>query len=164
MQTKIETFHLRVIGFETLIGDAYLRTRSVHFYVQRLSFLRKDGTIPFNMARLNVGGAMNLSTGVFRAPVKGIYHFEFSALKDKDDSSNSYVHLYQNDKMIGSSYAMQGIYPGHSGISASLRLKAGDTISLKKASGGLNDHQDAGFPLQFTHFTGWLLEEELELN
>lgn len=149
-----------------MIGYVNLRTTSVHFYVQRLAYLKKNGTIPFNMARLNVGGAMNLTTGVFRCPVKGIYHFEFSSLKDNNALSDSYVHLYLNGNvMIGSSYANKGVpYLGHSGISASLRLKAGDTISLTKTSGVLNDHKDAGYPLQFTHFTGWLVEEELDLK
>jgi len=66
--------------------------------------------------------------------------------------------------MIGSSFANPATYPGHSGISASLLLEAGDNISLIKTSGVLNDHEEAGFPLHFTHFTGCLLEEELELN
>ena len=37
--------------------------------------------IPFELARLNEGDAFSLPSGIFTAPVNGIYHFQFSAVK-----------------------------------------------------------------------------------
>ena len=50
----------------------------VHFYVERNSpFSSSGNTIPFQVERLNMGGAMNLNSGVFIAPKAGIYEFSF---------------------------------------------------------------------------------------
>jgi len=46
-----------------------------------------------------------------------------------------------------------------SGVSASLRLKTGDQVRLFKREGALNDY----IGNHYTHFTGWLVEEDLEL-
>jgi len=114
--------------------------------------------IPFDVERLNVGGAMNTAEGVFTAPVDGIYHFEFSALKDALDPSSVYVSLLVNGEMIGNSFGstIPDYYVGLSSINAHLRLKTGDQVSLLKTGGILND--DAG---HYTHFSGWLVEEDL---
>jgi len=104
---------------------------------------------------------MNTAAGVFTAPVDGIYHFEFSGLKDGSDSTTLYIQLQLNGVLIGHSYAppMPNYFLGLSSISASLRLKTGDQVTLFKESGTLND--DAG---HWTHFTGWLVEEDLVLG
>ncbi len=149
-----------MIVTETFIGDLEIKTKSVHFYVKRETLLKANGTISFEVEELNVGKAMNLATGLFTAPVNGIYHFEFSALKYSDKIS-SFVHLYVNGVKIGSSYAdaHDGHYIAHSGISASLRLSTGDRVWLNKTSGVLDDYEND----HFTHFTGWLMEEDLML-
>jgi len=47
---------------------------------------------------------------------------------------------------------------GHSSINATLRLKAGDRVNVFKESGQLHDDGNHS-----THFTGWLVEEDLVL-
>lgn len=86
---------------DTTIGNMGIKTESVHFYVQRNTTFRQEQTIiPFEMDRLNEGMAMNLESGIFTAPVPGIYHFEFSAQKD---GSHTFVmiHLQVNGETIG---------------------------------------------------------------
>ncbi len=104
---------------------------------------------------------MNFATGVFTVPVNGIYHFEFSGLKDPDAAPYLYLQLQLNGIPIGSSYApyIENNWVGLSTISASLRLKTGDQVSLVKDIGVLRDDDN-----HYTHFTGWLVEEDLQIS
>jgi len=102
---------------------------------------------------------MNLATGVFAVPVNGIYHFEFSGLKD-NSAPDIHIYLQVNGANIGISFAT-GLhnYLALSSISSSLRLKVGDKVRLYQLRGTLFDN-DAD---PYTHFTGWLVEEDFVL-
>lgn len=143
---------------ETLYGNVDVKSKPVHFYVQRLSnFNLTDVTLPFEQEILNIGGAMNTASGVFTAPVDGIYRFEFSGMK-WDTATYVFVSLQVNGVRVADTYAT-GL-PNHlalSGINASLRLKTGDQVRLFKGPGILRDDS------RFTQFTGWLVEEDLLL-
>jgi hypothetical protein len=61
------------------IGYADVKSAPVHFYVQRESkFSTLDTPIPFDLAVVNEGNAMDLTSGTFTAPRKGIYFFSFT--------------------------------------------------------------------------------------
>ncbi len=91
---------------EILYGSVDLKTKSVHFYVQRSGdFNVTHSVVPFNIERLNLKGAMNLTTGVFTViPVNGIYHFESFGLKEANDLKAIYIALQVNGMSISSSY------------------------------------------------------------
>ena len=78
----------------------------VHFYVQRNSSFGSIGTpIPFELALVNEGNAMNLQTGKFTAPRPGIYFFLFTGNAEFQASTsinvNFGVGLYLNGGLIG---------------------------------------------------------------
>ena len=54
----------------------------VHFFVQRdrATQANTEGVIPFQIEKLNIGGAINTSTGIFTVPKNGVYHFSFSGM------------------------------------------------------------------------------------
>ena len=62
----------------------------VYFYVGRNSpYPTTKTAIPYEVERLNIGGAMNLASGVFTAPVSGRYQFNFVA--QKNDRIDTYL-------------------------------------------------------------------------
>jgi len=107
--------------------------------------------------RLNVGGAMDVARGIFTAPVPGIYHFEFSGMKDKSVSFVA-ISLQVNGVTVAmgnNQLNSPGTYERIS-LTASLRLKPNDRVYLFPGGGALFD--DNG---HHNHFTGSLVEEDL---
>ena len=149
-----------MLGLQESIGILDVKTKNVHFYVQRKSnFVKANSAIPFELARLNKGGAMNLSSGIFTAPVTGIYHFQSTGVKD---SSSDYLKIFLqvNGGNVGLAYTEDTARTKAAfglSLTSSLRLKVNDRVNLYKLSSGIL-YDDS---LHFTHFTGWLVDEEL---
>jgi len=123
------------------------------------------GVIPFELARLNEGEAMHLESGIFTAPVSGIYHFEFTGLKDKS-VAGLLISLQVNGVPtgvdgIGSAFTSQTGIGSYDGVflSASLRLKVNDRVSLFHIGRGVVYDDESA---HYNHFSGWLMEEDFE--
>ncbi len=136
-----------------------MKSTSVHFYVQRQSDFEENTIIPFEVERLNVGRALELSTGIFTAPVSGIYHFGFSCLKhSKFPYTDILLQLNGVNVGIATSNTEAGRAFSTISLHASLKLKKGDRVNLYKENGALRDSGS-----HYTHFLGWLMEEDLPL-
>ena len=146
-----------------MVGNVDIKTKNVHFYVQRKSEFRlpiKGGyNLKYENEWLNVGGGMNKDTGIFTVPVSGIYHFDFNAVKSKSYGS---VMIYLLINGVPLATAFLDDLPNHqlsASITGSWGLKAKDQVKIYVyGEGGL--YADGHF---YTHFAGWLVDEDLVL-
>jgi hypothetical protein len=157
-------------GFQKWIGYDDVKSAPVYFYVQRNSpFNTINVPISFQVSRLNIGNAMDLSTGKFTAPVPGTYFFSFTGHAGFSASSSLLslgVGLYLNGNYMGWGFVEE--YQTFNGqetpltLQSTLSLQKGDQIwlEIKFISTGVSlvDNNDI---FQGTHFTGYILEEEL---
>ena len=155
-------------GYETRYGFVDVKTSPVHFFVTRTSdWNTPNTTIPFQKEYLNLGGGMNLASGVFTAPKAGIYAFTFQGIGSAYGSGFAglgIVRLERNGAFVASGIArINGATAGAwstLSVHATLKLNKGDTIKIYQDgvgtiySGGGSD----------THFTGSLLEEDLVVS
>ena len=135
----------------------------VYFYVQVFGIqpVSDDGIILFNKERLNIGGGMNMTLGVFTAPKAGTYAFTFSILKNGYSYESLNVYLRRNGIRIGVSVAGVGLVAIPTNQQSILKLEKGDRIDLQKGQGGqLSECSNRDI---CHHFSGCLLEEDLQL-
>lgn len=91
----LETLIILSLDLETLIGTELQlkrKTSLVHFHVERRIEIKGTNIIRFTKEQINLGKAMNLSSGVFTAPLSGVYRFQFTGLKEKS-KNDLYVNL-----------------------------------------------------------------------
>ena len=133
-----------------------MKSSHVIFHVQRSTSITSQlGVIPFEIVRMNVGNAMNITSGIFRVPKAGTYYFTFSAVKT--GTATTYVSLYLFNSLVSSSYttAVNDYYS--LSLSSTLKLNVGDQISVRLRSGNLYDSSS----YYNTNFNGILLQEDI---
>ncbi|CAG2221747.1 C1QL [Mytilus edulis] len=83
-------------------------------------------TLKFEKTTENVGNGYDNKTGIFTAPVKGLYHFTASARQ----SRSGYLHLglYRNDEEMAVSV---GVNYNSLTIGATFTLQSGDHVLVK---------------------------------
>jgi len=101
---------------------------------------------------------MNLASGIFTVPVNGVYHFEFSGHKDASTTTHWGIHLQLNGENVGLAGTSNTANFDSGALTVSLRLKANDLVNLYKYQTSALFEDSNG---HHTHFTGWLVEEDL---
>ena len=145
-----------------------MKSAPVHFYVQRNSSFSTGGIpIPYDLAVVNEGNAMDLTSGIFTAPATGIYFFSFTGNAQFPASSSLVylrVELYLTGGRIGYGYVSEVNTVAYQKtpltLQSTLNLKSGDQVWLEI------DYQSNGAYLfdnggHYNHFTGFMLQEDI---
>ncbi|XP_046458845.1 uncharacterized protein LOC124205446 isoform X2 [Daphnia pulex] len=150
------------------IGYADVKSAPVHFYVQRNSPFNTINTpIPFDLAVVNEGNAMDLSSGKFTAPRPGIYFFSFAGLARLKSELLVWFwsSLYLNGNRIGESHVEERNVPVDQysplTLQSTLNLKKGDRVWMMIGYSGSDSYLVEFEGDHSTHFTGFMLEEEI---
>jgi hypothetical protein len=144
-----------------------VKSSPVYFYVQKSSSFNLTNTpIPFEVEVLNTAGAMNLPSGKFTAPVTGKYFFSFTGHGQFQNSATILwfrITLHLNGNLIGSAEVGEANTSSTQkfplSLQSTLALQAGDQVwvQISDQSSGVYLFDDNR---HFTHFTGWILEQD----
>ena len=171
MILKIQNDLVKCIGFEKWIGYVDVKSLPTYFYVQKnTNFSTIDMPIPFEISKLNIGNAMNLTSGIFTAPRTGTYYFSFTGLVSFPVITGS-AEVYLGVELLlnGNGVALGTVDEANTINSqltpftfhSTLDLKSGDQIWLriKHMTPGAYLYDSVNW--QSNHFTGWILEEDI---
>jgi hypothetical protein len=147
------------------MGYADVKSMPTYFYVQKsTSFNQANTPVPFEVVQLNIGNAMNIASGIFTAPRNGTYFFSLSGIAGIPSTKGHLdVGIALNGAVVGrgeaNDYTGNGEWETYS-LQLTLKLQAGDLISVQITSIATGVVlQDTSY--HFTHFNGWLMQEEL---
>ena len=148
-----------------------VKSLPTYFYVQKNSNFDKTNTpIPFEFSRLNVGSAMNLTSGIFTAPRNGNYHFSFTGLVSFPETTGSNQVSMRVDLLSESGSVGLGTVDEANTVNeqltpftfhSTLHLNSGEKIWLEIKEISPKAYLHGAIDWQTTHFTGWILEEDI---
>lgn len=93
---KNNSLYLNVLWQNLLTSASFssltVKKRIIHFFASYPGTLKgKVNRIIFSKVLVNVGGAFNKKTGVFQAPVSGVYQFYFSSQAGGNAATNLWL-------------------------------------------------------------------------
>jgi hypothetical protein len=145
------------------IEYADVKSHPVHFYVQRNSTFETNGTpVPFDLAWVNEGNAMNLTSVVFTPPRTGTYFFFFTGVATFPVSAGRAqlgLHLNGGEIRFFVIEKANVLLRQWSVLSlqSTLSLKSGDQVWVQMDVTSWLYMYDSSDHL--THFTGFVLDE-----
>uniref|UniRef100_A0A3B5RBD0 Cerebellin 10 n=1 Tax=Xiphophorus maculatus TaxID=8083 RepID=A0A3B5RBD0_XIPMA len=112
-----------------------------------------DITLIFRNVVTNIGNAYNPNTGLFIAPVRGVYHFDFHIYGGGSTTNPTSAVLVKNGEQICVSWTRQPAGGQKASNGVSLLLEIGDVVFLRmRANSRIYDNTD-----HHTTFSGHLL-------
>ncbi|XP_016533031.1 complement C1q-like protein 2 isoform X2 [Poecilia formosa] len=160
---KVEVQHLQR---DNEVKTKELESLSQRYQAKRLAFsaaLLESGSVnhgPFNThttmvfrhVTTNIGNAYSPSTGLFTAPVRGVYHFEFHIYGHGSSTEPTSALLIKNGVQIFATYEKQTSGGQKTCNGVTLMLNIGDVFVRLPANSWVHDNQD-----HHTTFSGHLL-------
>ncbi|CAI5657348.1 unnamed protein product [Oreochromis niloticus] len=117
--------HVTQVAFSASLQDHYGYT----------GYFSGPTTLIFKRVVTNIGNAYSPQTGIFTAPVRGAYHFDWRVYGHGNGEAGAY--LFRNEEKIFLAYETQsqGITSASDG--ATLLLEVGDQVSVRLWSGSM---------------------------
>uniref|UniRef100_A0A673BB32 C1q domain-containing protein n=1 Tax=Sphaeramia orbicularis TaxID=375764 RepID=A0A673BB32_9TELE len=91
--------------------------------------LNTDITLKFTKVFTNFGQAYNPNTGIFTAPIRGVYYFRFSAINNNVNAALG-VQVYLNGKRVSWNYDRDSTSSGRITNAFVFQLEKGDVVYL----------------------------------
>jgi hypothetical protein len=108
-------------------------------------------TMVFNSVLHNIGNAYNSSTGVFTAPVAGVYLFSVMLLGNSASVTEAQIHVNGSSRLSGRSKESAG-NNDEVNIHGVLRLAANDSVTVQLTTGAIYGNE-----LRTDNFCGHLI-------
>lgn len=147
---------------QTIVGFNDVKSIPVYFYAQRSYGFSGNGTaISYESAPVNIGGGLDVSSGIFTAPVSGRYFLAFSA------TTNTFTHFVLQLNGVEYSSSVVNTESSHYNQASQeslLDLKQGDRVNVAMILEASLERNGPYFWYAGAHFTGMLMEEDLVLT
>ena len=142
------------------IGTVDVKSKHVHFYAQiSASFSTADNAIPFDSIKFNLGNAYS-ATGEFVAPTSGIYYFACSGVCYTLGKELNFSLQKKSGTAdwtdVGSTLGIFSPLQYPFTLQSTLQLFKDDQVRLFLYHGIIFGEDE----MQYTHFLGWLIEED----
>jgi len=119
----------------------------VYFEARRDAGGTGGDPIRWNVVVLNKGGGYNPSTGLFTAPISGVYNISFSA-HSQGGAMN--VRLTRNGSEVDGGWSYVNAVSYNTSLSMVFNLKQGETVGVRLNGGGF-------YGLNYNNFSGFYI-------
>jgi len=121
----------------TINSSGYvILSNPVSFLAHAMTGNSNAGNLVFNNVQHNLGNGYSTSTGKFTAPVKGVYHFTASILRNTGDGNvffkvdDALTYLTGNSSADQTSQYLTATTYSHGSLAINLQLNASQTVQV----------------------------------